>query len=99
MLELVSDFGKPSAPVPTIIMACAPTTHEVKGELVGFTVNPSEIEFAMKQGLDEIIYVEPQVVVLSFLKILSRNISRIFSFPIKYYIYLLPHYIYRYNYW
>ncbi|XP_024032352.1 stromal processing peptidase, chloroplastic-like, partial [Morus notabilis] len=56
LLELVSDFGKPSAPVPTIIMACAPTTHEVKGELVGFTVNPSEIEFAMKQGLDDIIY-------------------------------------------
>ncbi|EXB88265.1 hypothetical protein L484_020331 [Morus notabilis] len=44
LLELVSDFGKPSAPVPTIIMACAPTTHEVKGELVGFTIEtPTEL--------------------------------------------------------
>ena len=62
LLEFVSDFGKSGAPVPSTIMACAPTSHEDgKGELVEFTINPSEIESAIKQGLEELIYVEPDV--------------------------------------
>ncbi|XP_024021405.1 stromal processing peptidase, chloroplastic [Morus notabilis] len=61
LLEFVSDFGKPSAPVPTTIMACAPSTCEVNGELIKFTINRSEIEFAMKQGLEEVVHAEPEI--------------------------------------
>ncbi|EXB64101.1 hypothetical protein L484_013112 [Morus notabilis] len=42
-------------------MACAPSTCEVNGELIKFTINRSEIEFAMKQGLEEVVHAEPEI--------------------------------------
>ena len=59
-------------------MACAPSTREVNGELIKFTINRSEIEFAMKQGLEEVVHAEPEVMVFSIIKIFSRKIIIVF---------------------
>ncbi|XP_015880000.1 stromal processing peptidase, chloroplastic isoform X2 [Ziziphus jujuba] len=62
VLEFVSDFGKPTAPLPAAIVACVPKTVHVdgKGE-TEFTISPSEISAAIKSGLEEPIECEPEL--------------------------------------
>ncbi|CAN6201068.1 unnamed protein product [Urochloa humidicola] len=62
VLEFVSDFGKPNAPLPAAIVACVPKKVHVDG--VGetdFEIYPDEITEAIKAGLDEPIYPEPEL--------------------------------------
>ncbi|KAF6159744.1 hypothetical protein GIB67_030002 [Kingdonia uniflora] len=59
VLEFISDFGKPTAPLPAAIVACVPKTVHVDG--VGeteFKISPSEIIAAIKMGLEEPIEAE-----------------------------------------
>lgn len=62
VLEFVSDYGKPTAPLPAAIVACVPTKVHVeeKGE-TEFTISPSEITAAIEAGLVEPIEAEPEV--------------------------------------
>ncbi|PVH47515.1 hypothetical protein PAHAL_4G077900 [Panicum hallii] len=62
VLEFISDFGKPNAPLPAAIVACVPKKVHVDG--VGetdFEIYPDEITEAIKSGLDEPIYPEPEL--------------------------------------
>ncbi|CAN6220735.1 unnamed protein product [Urochloa humidicola] len=62
VLEFISDFGKPNAPLPAAIVACVPKKVHVGG--VGetdFEIYPDEITEAIKAGLDEPIYPEPEL--------------------------------------
>lgn len=62
MLKFISEYGEPFAPVPAAIVACAPKRVHVDG--VGeseFNIHPHEIVDAMKEGLQEPIYPEPEV--------------------------------------
>jgi hypothetical protein len=62
VLEFISDFGKPNAPLPAAIVACVP--KKVHGDEVcetDFEIYPEEITDAMKAGLEEPIYPEPEV--------------------------------------
>ncbi|CAN6194219.1 unnamed protein product [Urochloa humidicola] len=62
VLEFISDFGKPNAPLPAAIVACVPKKVHVDG--VGetdFEIYPNEITEAIKAGLDEPIYPEPEL--------------------------------------
>ncbi|KAL6873468.1 hypothetical protein ACP4OV_013550 [Aristida adscensionis] len=62
VLEFISDFGKPNAPLPAAIVACVPKKVHVDG--VGetdFEIHPEEITEAIKAGLDEPIYPEPEL--------------------------------------
>lgn len=62
VLEFISDYGKPSAPIPTAIVACIP--KKVHIDEVGeskFNIYPHEIVDAMKEGLEEPIHAEPEV--------------------------------------
>lgn len=62
VLEFVSDFGKPTAPLPAAIVACVPKKVHVDG--IGeteFNIAPEEITMAMKSGLQEPIEAEPEV--------------------------------------
>ncbi|KAL7244549.1 hypothetical protein ACSBR2_000018 [Camellia fascicularis] len=62
VLEFVSDFGKPSAPVPAAIVACVPKKVHVDG--IGeteFGITPSEITTALRAGLEEPIEPEPEL--------------------------------------
>lgn len=64
MLEFISDFGKPSAPVPAAIVACVPKNVHVDG--VGeteFEISSSEILDAIKSGMAEPIEAEPEVAI------------------------------------
>ncbi|KAF3446963.1 hypothetical protein FNV43_RR12143 [Rhamnella rubrinervis] len=62
VLEFVSDFGKPTAPLPAAIVACVPKKVHVdgKGE-TEFTISPIEITAAIKSGLEEPIECEPEL--------------------------------------
>lgn len=62
VLEFISDFGKPSAPLPAAIVACVPTRVHVDG--VGetdFKITPEGITVAIKEGLEEHIEAEPEL--------------------------------------
>ncbi|KAF7097156.1 hypothetical protein CFC21_099010, partial [Triticum aestivum] len=62
VLEFISDFGKPSAPLPAAIVACVPKKVHIDG--VGessFEICPEEITESMKAGLEEPIYPEPEL--------------------------------------
>ncbi|KAM7479608.1 hypothetical protein LguiA_027821 [Lonicera macranthoides] len=62
VLEYISDFGKPSAPLPAAIVACVPKKVHVDG--IGeteFKIAPSEITDAIKAGLEEPIEAEPEL--------------------------------------
>ncbi|XP_062178584.1 stromal processing peptidase, chloroplastic-like isoform X2 [Phragmites australis] len=62
VLEYISDFGKANAPLPAAIVACVPKKVHVDG--VGetdFEIYPEEITEAIKAGLEEPIYPEPEL--------------------------------------
>ncbi|KAK1288289.1 hypothetical protein QJS10_CPB19g01336 [Acorus calamus] len=62
VLEFISDFGSPSAPLPAAIVACVPKNVHVDG--VGeteFKILPHEITDAIKEGLKEPILPEPEM--------------------------------------
>ncbi|KAL5975446.1 hypothetical protein ACLOJK_019768 [Asimina triloba] len=62
MLEFISEFGNPAAPLPAAIVACVPKKVHIdgKGE-TEFTIHPNEITDAIKEGLKEPIQAEPEV--------------------------------------
>ncbi|KAF8409840.1 hypothetical protein HHK36_002358 [Tetracentron sinense] len=62
VLEFMSDFGKPTAPLPAAIVACVPKKVHVDeiGE-TEFKISPGEITAAIKAGLEEPIQAEPEV--------------------------------------
>lgn len=65
MLEFISDFGRPSAPVPAAIVACVPKKVHVDG--IGeteFKISSNEIIEAIKLGMEEPIEAEPEVTTL-----------------------------------
>ncbi|XP_059640139.1 stromal processing peptidase, chloroplastic [Cornus florida] len=62
VLEFISNFGKPSAPLPAAIVACVPKKVHVDG--IGetdFKIMPSEITTAIRAGLEEPIEAEPEL--------------------------------------
>ncbi|KAL6996046.1 hypothetical protein U1Q18_006181 [Sarracenia purpurea var. burkii] len=62
VLEFISDFGKPSAPLPAAIVACVPKKVHVDG--IGetqFGITPSEITAAIRTGLEEPLEPEPEL--------------------------------------
>nr|CAD1831278.1 unnamed protein product [Ananas comosus var. bracteatus] len=62
VLEFISDFGKPTAPLPAAIVACVPKKVHIDG--VGdadFAINPQEITDAIAAGLEEPIHPEPEL--------------------------------------
>ncbi|WVZ79335.1 hypothetical protein U9M48_026926 [Paspalum notatum var. saurae] len=62
VLEFVSDFGKPNAPLPAAIVACVPKKVHVDGAgETDFVIYPEEITEAIKSGLEEPIYPEPEL--------------------------------------
>lgn len=73
MLEYISDFGKPSAPIPAAVVACVPKKVHVEG--IGeseFRITPIEIISAAKEGLEEPIEPEPEVTFLKLLLVLLK---------------------------
>ena len=74
VLEFISDFGKPSAPLPAAIVACVPKKVHIDG--VGessFEICPEEITESMKAGLEEPIYPEPEVSQLFLISFLGSE--------------------------
>lgn len=66
VLEYISDFGKPSAPLPAAIVACVPSkVHVEGGGEAEFRISPEEITTAIISGLKESIEPEPEVDFLS----------------------------------
>lgn len=62
VLEFISDFGKPTAPLPAAIVACVPTKVHVEGSgEIEFKISPIEITDAIKAGLEEPIEAEPEL--------------------------------------
>ncbi|KAL5778469.1 hypothetical protein ACOSP7_011395 [Xanthoceras sorbifolium] len=62
VLQFISDFGRPSAPVPAAIVACVPKKVHVDG--IGeteFKISSSEITDAIKSGMVEPIEAEPEL--------------------------------------
>ncbi|KAL4310642.1 hypothetical protein GQ457_01G008220 [Hibiscus cannabinus] len=62
VLEFISDFGKPTAPLPAAVVACVPNKVHVDG--IGeteFKITSTEIISAMKSGLIEPIEAEPEL--------------------------------------
>lgn len=62
VLEFISNYGKPGAPLPAAIVACVPKKVHFDG--VGetdFEIHPEEITDSIKAGLEEPIYPEPEV--------------------------------------
>lgn len=65
VLEFMSDFGKPSAPLPAAIVACVPMKVHVDGlGETDFKITPAEISDAIEAGLKEPIEAEPEVPLL-----------------------------------
>eukprot|EP00268_Persea_americana_P007317 TRINITY_DN1270_c2_g1_i2.p1 TRINITY_DN1270_c2_g1~~TRINITY_DN1270_c2_g1_i2.p1 ORF type:complete len:1245 (-),score=273.98 TRINITY_DN1270_c2_g1_i2:1667-5401(-) len=62
VLEFISDFGNPTAPLPAAIVACVPKKVHIdgKGE-TDFEIYPQEINDAIKAGLKEPIEAEPEL--------------------------------------
>ncbi|XP_077254187.1 insulinase (Peptidase family M16) family protein isoform X2 [Tasmannia lanceolata] len=64
VLEFVSDFGNPTAPLPAAIVACVPKKVHVDGMgETEFKIYPHEIADSIKAGLAEPIQAEPELVV------------------------------------
>ncbi|XP_034224018.1 stromal processing peptidase, chloroplastic isoform X2 [Prunus dulcis] len=62
VLEFVSNFGNPTAPLPAAIVACVPKKVHVEGKSeTEFAISPSEIVAAIKAGLEEPIEPEPEL--------------------------------------
>ncbi|KAJ6723654.1 STROMAL PROCESSING PEPTIDASE CHLOROPLASTIC-RELATED [Salix koriyanagi] len=62
LLEFISDFGKPTAPIPAAIVACVPTKVYIDGlGETEFKISSSEITAAIKSGLKEAIEAEPEL--------------------------------------
>jgi hypothetical protein len=62
MLEFISDYDKPLSPPPTAIVACVPKNVHVDGAgKADFVITSEEITDAIKEGLQEPIYPEPEV--------------------------------------
>ncbi|WCJ27530.1 Stromal processing peptidase chloroplastic [Euphorbia peplus] len=62
VLEFISDFGKPTAPLPAAIVACVPNKVHIDGEgETEFKISPMEITAAMESGLKEPIEAEPEL--------------------------------------
>ncbi|OAY51233.1 stromal processing peptidase, chloroplastic [Manihot esculenta] len=62
VLEFISDFGKPTAPLPAAIVACVPKNVHIDGlGETEFKISPSEITAAIKSGLEEPIEAEPEL--------------------------------------
>lgn len=62
VLEFISDFGKPTAPLPAAIVACVPKKVHVDGMgETEFNISSCEITAAMKAGLEEPIEAEPEL--------------------------------------
>ncbi|XWS24637.1 hypothetical protein CRYUN_Cryun28dG0119700 [Craigia yunnanensis] len=62
VLEFISDFGKPTAPLPAAVVACVPKKVHVDG--IGeteFKITSREITTAIKSGLEEPIEAEPEL--------------------------------------
>lgn len=80
ILEFISDFGKPIAPLPAAIVACVPKKVHIDG--VGeteFKIYPHEISNAIKAGLEEPIHAEPEV---RYLMNFMYNSPMILVFPL-----------------
>lgn len=62
VLEFISDFGKPTAPLPAAIVACVPSKVHIDevGE-TEFEISSHEITDAIIAGLKEPIHAEPEV--------------------------------------
>ncbi|KAK9270819.1 hypothetical protein L1049_026405 [Liquidambar formosana] len=62
VLEFISDFGKPTAPLPAAIVACVPKKVHIDGMGESeFKILPNEITDAIKAGLKEPIEAEPEL--------------------------------------
>ncbi|XP_065861526.1 stromal processing peptidase, chloroplastic isoform X2 [Euphorbia lathyris] len=62
VLEFISDFGKPTTPLPAAIVACVPNKVHIDG--VGeteFKISSMEITAAIESGLEEPIEAEPEL--------------------------------------
>ncbi|CAL9047522.1 unnamed protein product [Musa banksii] len=62
VLEFISDFGKPTAPLPAAIVVCVPSKVHIEG--VGeteFKIYPHEITDSIIVGLKEPIHAEPEL--------------------------------------
>ncbi|XVE56311.1 hypothetical protein DITRI_Ditri03aG0228400 [Diplodiscus trichospermus] len=62
VLEFISDFGKPSAPLPAAVVVCVPKNVHVDG--IGeteFKITSSDIIAAIMSGLEEPIEAEPEL--------------------------------------
>ena len=65
VLEFISDFGKPSAPLPAAIVACVPMKVHMDGlGETDFKIIPTEITAAIEAGLKEPVEAEPEVPLL-----------------------------------
>lgn len=61
VLEFISDYGKPTAPLPAIV-ACVPKKAHIDGlGETEFKITASEITTAIEAGLREPIEAEPEV--------------------------------------
>lgn len=62
VLEFISDYGKPTAPLPAAIVACVPKKAHIDGlGETEFKITASEIITAIEAGLEEPIEAEPEV--------------------------------------
>ncbi|KAM6562151.1 hypothetical protein CsatB_022149 [Cannabis sativa] len=62
VFEFVSDYGKPTAPLPAAIVACVPRKVHIEGKgETEFTISPNEITAAIKAGLKEPVEAEPEL--------------------------------------
>ncbi|XP_027125887.1 stromal processing peptidase, chloroplastic [Coffea arabica] len=62
VLEFISDFGKPSAPLPAAIVACVPMKVHMDGlGETDFKITPTEITAAIEAGLKEPVEAEPEL--------------------------------------
>ncbi|CAI9113723.1 OLC1v1014379C2 [Oldenlandia corymbosa var. corymbosa] len=79
VLEFISDFGKPNAPLPAAIVACVPSKVHVDG--IGeteFKITPGEITAAIEAGLQQPIEAELELEVPKEL-ITSRQLQELRS--------------------
>lgn len=66
MLEFISDYGKPSAPLPAAIVACVPKKVHIDGSgETEFKLTPEEIVATIEAGLKEPIEAEPEVFIIN----------------------------------
>ena len=62
VLEFISDYGEPTAPLPAAIVACVPKKAHIDGlGETEFKITASEIVSAIEAGLGESIEAEPEV--------------------------------------